>query len=525
MIRLFFIFVLPCLFLNISLDGQGVISDLHYTVSMEDPASHFFQVEMECRDCKIDTVDFRMPQWMPGYYQIMNYWKEVSDFQAMSSEGKPIIHNKINDNTWRIIPPGGKHGFKIKYKVEAVKRFVANNFLDSTHGYIVPAATFMYINKHINTPVSVTVKPYTGWGMVVTGLEKAEGKENVFTASDFDILYDSPFLTGNLDELPSFQVRGVMHRFVAFNPGSFNREAFITELQKTIEAGVDIIGEIPYRHYTFIGIGPGFGGIEHLNSTTVSFSGRGLDNPDGLKRVLKFLAHEYFHHYNVKRIRPFELGPFDYDRENRTNLLWVSEGLSVYYEYLMVRRAGVINDEELLSSFAENINAYENDPGRTYQSLIQSSYNTWSDGPFGNKPGSEDKAISYYDKGPVIGMILDFAIRNATENSKSLDDVMQFLYKEYYRRLGRGFTDAEFQQACEDMAGTSLSNEFEYVSTTKEIDYSLYLSYSGLKISHKQESNTGKKKFTIYRMDDMNSLQFSIFNSWTKEKGISGRIQ
>ena len=143
-IRLFFLFILSGLFLNVRLEGQNLISDLHYTVSMKDPANHLFQVEMECRECNIDTIDFRMPQWMPGYYQIMNYWREVSDFYAMGNDGKTIIVNKMNDNTWRIISPG-KDGFCIKYNVKAEKKFVANNFLDSTHGYIIPAATFMYI--------------------------------------------------------------------------------------------------------------------------------------------------------------------------------------------------------------------------------------------------------------------------------------------------------------------------------------------------------------------------------------------
>ncbi len=231
--------------------------------------------------------------------------------------------------------------------------------------------------------------------------------------------------------------------------------------------------------------------------------------------MLKFLGHEYFHNYNVKRIRPYELGPFDYGRENRTNLLWMSEGLTVYYEYLIVRRAGLMSDDELLASIADNINTIENDPGRQYQSLSQSSYETWDDGPFGNKPGSTDKSISYYEKGPIIGMLLDFSIRNATDNKKSLDDVMRFLYRQYYKKLNRGFTDAEFQEACEDIAGISLSSEFEYVNTIKEIDYKKYLTLAGLNIAEEKESKTGKRKFTITRQDDINRSQVSIFRSWT----------
>jgi predicted metalloprotease with PDZ domain len=147
--------------------------------------------------------------------------------------------------------------------------------------------------------------------------------------------------------------------------------------------------------------------------------------------------------------------------------------------------------------------------------LSQSSYETWSDGPFGNKPGDTDKSISYYEKGPIVGMILDFSIRNATENKKSLDDVMRYLYRHYYKELKRGFTDAEFQDACESVSGTSLSREFEYVYSTKEIDYSIYLSYAGLKLTESNDSKTGKKKFTLTRLKNLNSIQLSLLQSWS----------
>jgi predicted metalloprotease with PDZ domain len=180
----------------------------------------------------------------------------------------------------------------------------------------------------------------------------------------------------------------------------------------------------------------------------------------------------------------------------------------------MVRRAGIINDGELITSLEGNINAFENDPGRNYQSLVQASFQTWSDGPFGNNSPGPDRSISYYDKGPVVGFILDLSIRNATGNKKSLDDVMRFLYTNYYKKLQRGFTDAEFQQACEEIAGISMSREFEYVYTTKEIDYSTYLSYAGLKSTEQTDSNTGKRKITISRLDNINPAQMSTFRSW-----------
>ena len=174
-----------------------------------------------------------------------------------------------------------------------------------------------------------------------------------------------------------------------------------------------------------------------------------------------------------------------------------------------------MSDDELLASIESNINTIENDSGRQYQSLSQASYETWDDGPFGNKPGEQDRSISYYEKGPIIGMILDFSIRNATQNKKSLDDVMRFLYRQYYIKLQRGFTDAEFQEACQDIAGTSMSSEFEYVYTTKDIDYSTYLAYAGLMLTEGTDIKTGKRKITISRHENMNPLQLAIYQSWS----------
>ena len=251
-----------------------------------------------------------------------------------------------------------------------------------------------------------------------------------------------------------------------------------------------------------------------MNSTTVSFEGKELKKPGGINRVMSFLAHEYFHHYNVKRIRPFELGPFDYTKENRTNLLWISEGLSVYYEYLIVKRAGIIDDSTLLQNFEKNINTLENNPGRFYQSLSQASYDTWSDGPFGKQGAEANKSISYYDKGPVVGLLFDFAIRHASGNNKSLDDVMRYLYWHYYKELHRGFTDAEFQQACEDIAGVSLTDLFEFVYTTKELNYKKYLSYAGLALTETIDSTSGKRILQLDRLKDITSEQNAILKSW-----------
>jgi len=484
----------------------------HYTVSVPDPASHIYHVQLGTYGWDQDTVLFTMPAWMPGYYQMMGYSGDVRNMVAEDEHGTVIPLNKVDDHTWQVTDVRNKV-FIITYDIRTERQFVANSYVDSLHAYIIPENSFLYVEGHIDNPVFVQIDNNPAWDNTVTGLEPVQGPSNVYYAPDFDVLYDSPFLLGDLEELPSFSVKGIEHRFVGYNMGSFDKAGFINTLKTVIESAVDIIGDIPYKQYTFIAIGPGRGGIEHLNNTTVSFRGSQLDSEEGMYRMMNFLAHEYFHNYNVKRIRPFELGPFDYINGSRTNLLWVSEGLSVYYEYLITNRAGLSGDSVLLNSFEQHINTVENNPGRMYQSLVQASYETWEDGPFGNQGEKRGRTISYYEKGPIIGLLLDFAIRHATQNERSLDNVMQFLYREYYKKKQRGFTDAEFQQACETIAGTSLASLFEYVYTTEQIDYNTYLNYAGL-VLNVADGDQQRKNYTIECIENPSPLQATILNSW-----------
>jgi len=413
-----------------------------------------------------------MPVWMPGYYQLMNYAGAVEHFHAFDDKGRELDWKKTDASTWQVSNKDAGT-VTLSYDVKAATQFVANPFLDDTHAYIAPAGLFLYIEGLIDHPVTVKLKPAPKWDRIATGLDPVTGREHTFYAQDFDILYDSPILIGHLEELPGFTIKGIPHRFIGFQLGSFDRQRFMDDLKKLVTKSIAVIGDIPYKHYTFLAIGPGRGGIEHLNSCTLSFEDKELSTPAGWRNMMSFITHEYFHHYNVKRIRPVELGPFDYSKEARTDLLWISEGLTVYYEHLLMKRAGLFTKEELLQAFQSDIAAFENKKGRLFQSLAQASYETWSDGPFGRTGAGADSTISYYEKGPIVGLLLDLAIRNSTRDQRSLDDVMRLLYTTYYQQKKRGFSGAEFQQACETVAGRSLTGIFEYVYTVKPLDYPL----------------------------------------------------
>lgn len=472
--------ILICfLFLLFNLPRLIAQPDFSFTVSNDSPTQSFV-VDLHIKKLKQDTLILKMPAWTPGYYQLLHFADNVYDFIASAAKNKLLSFQKINRNAW-VIPVKGLSSLNVQYRVKATRNFVATPFVDSSRAYLSPPGVFVYPEGKKELPSAVHLDLPDGW-TAATGLKKIKGSGIDFYAENFDVLFDSPILMGTLETLPVFTVQGKPHQFIGYRPAVSDPATFMSDLQKIIREAVAVIQDIPYSDYTFIAIGPGQGGIEHLNSTSFGFSGQSLNTPEGKRRMYTFLAHEYFHHYNVKRIRPIELGPFDYDKENRTTLLWLSEGITVYYDQLLVRRAGLMTTEELLEGYRSRLLGYENKPGRLYQSATQASYSTWSDGPFGRSDDEVNKTVSVYDKGAVLGLLLDFEIRHKTGNQQSLDDLMKKLYNEYYRQRKRGFTAGEFQDAAEQVAGASLEELFGYAETVAPINYKKYFAYAGLDI-------------------------------------------
>ncbi|HXB05931.1 MAG TPA: hypothetical protein VNW04_02415, partial [Puia sp.] len=325
-----------CFFFLVITGAAFARPEFRYTVRVEDPGRHIYHILLRMDGIETPVVDLKMPAWMPGYYQILDYAGALSAFRVRDARGDSVAWERTERRSWRVAVPKKGATLVVEYDIFANTSFAAHSILDAGHGFIAPTGVFLYPDGFLREPATVEIDLRTGWKKIATGLDSVAGGEHLYRAPDFDVLYDSPILMGDLEELPSFTVQGVPHYFVGYHIGELDRARFMGELKKVIEAAVDMIGDIPYKHYTFLGIGSGRGGIEHLNSTAVPFSGNQLATDGGRKRVFNFLAHEYFHHYNVKRIRPIALGPFDYQGPNLTNMLWVSEGLSVYYEYLLV---------------------------------------------------------------------------------------------------------------------------------------------------------------------------------------------
>ena len=485
--------------------------EIIFTVAMPRPHTHMLEVGIEIKRPVTSIApkeeSLMMPVWTPGSYMIREFERHVQDFTAIDAAGQPLKWEKIDKNTWRVTT-NGAHNWRATYSVYANELSVRTNELNSSHAFWTNAALLMYLKGYLQNPSVVRVLAPDIW-KVATGLPAVPGQRNTFKAHNFDILYDSPFEVSNFKTI-AFTVKGVPHRIVIDGEGNYDPERVRRDVQKIVETQVDLMGgEIPYPNYTFIlhlrsSTG---GGLEHLNSTALGFPRFGfVDRAErstsaspvptattgaSYQGFLSLVSHEFFHLWNVKRIRPDALGPFDYNQENYTKLLWVAEGITDYYSDLALRRAGLISDKEFLATAARSFQNLQNTPGRLVQSLEESSFDSWIKF-YRQDENSINSQVSYYDKGAIVGLLLDLQIRQKSGGTKSLDDVMRYLYQEFFKK-NRNYTPQDFQRAAELMAGTSLGDFFgRYVRGRDELDYNASLAAAGVKLDTGATSETGK---------------------------------
>ncbi|PWK20235.1 putative metalloprotease with PDZ domain [Arcicella aurantiaca] len=466
---------------------------IEYFLSMEQPQTHYFDVVIKLSNFDAKTkqqgfVDLKMAVWTPGSYLVREYAKNVESVSVTSGTAN-LKSDKINKNTWRVRLLAAANEATVKYKVYANELTVRTSFLDDSHGYLNPASVFMYVNDWRQVPSTINIKPYKDWNSVSTGL-KSLGN-NTFEAENLDILIDSPIEIGTQKVL-SFDLKGIPHKIAMYGDVKFDETKVTNDFKKVCESALSVVGEHPCKDYTFLihNVGLGGGGLEHLNSTTCQTSRMTYASEKMYQGFMSLIAHEYFHLWNVKRIRPKALGPFDYENENYTHLLWFSEGCTSFYENYILRRANMMTPDEYLKAYVTEINAIENQPGNKVQSVTESSWDAWIKYYRPNE-NSKNSTVSYYDKGAVLGGVLNLLILQSTNGSKNLDDVMRLLYQEYYKKQGRGFSDDEFQKAVENVAGKSMNDFFQkYISGTETIPYNTFLEAVGMKLVDKNAENT-----------------------------------
>ncbi|WP_285009458.1 M61 family metallopeptidase [Pedobacter faecalis] len=454
-----------------------------FEVSFTEPQAHYAEIEMTISGLKKDHVDIRMPVWAPGSYLVREFSKNIEGLTA-SANSKSIRTEKIRKNAWRIYSANA-NSVKIKYRIYAFEVSVRTSFVDDNHAFLSTTGVFMYPDGMLDMPSTVRIKPFKGWEKVSTGLEPVAGEPFTYAAANFDILYDSPIEVGNQDVF-EFTAGGVKHEVAMVGGGNYDAEKLQKDMARIVEEATAMYGENPNKHYTFIvhNYQSGGGGLEHLNSTVLGATRNGYTNPKTYLGFLNLVAHEYYHLWNVKRLRPQALGPFDYENENYTTSLWVAEGFTAYYENKLMHRSGFLTDQETVQNLATAITGVVNTPGAKIQSVAEASYDAWIKYYRPNE-NSNNSTVSYYSKGEVLGMFMDLEISNATKGAKNLDDVMKAMYDEYYKAKGRGYTDAEFKAMVEKISGADFTAFWEkYVNGTGPLDYEKYFGYAGIKVKN-----------------------------------------
>ncbi len=467
--------------------------ELTYHLSMPQPNSHYFAVKIDVKGNKANTQEFKLPVWTPGSYLVREFSKNLNQVKAIDINNKELVVNKKTKNAWEI-QCAGQENFTIFYEVYAFELSVRTPYLDNTHGFVAGAAVFMYTEATKNQPGLLKVYPHQSFKKVSTALPSADFKTELgcfnFTFEDYDQLVDCPIEIGNQQEF-DFMAAGIRHRVAMYGEANYNVVQLQQDMAKVVQAATDVFGSNPNKDYLFIihNVTDGQGGLEHKNSCVLSVN-RWSYAGSNYKGFINLVAHEYFHLWNVKRIRPIELGPFNYDQECYTSLLWVMEGITSYYDELLLRRAGFYTKEEFLSKMQSQINYVEGSPGSRVQPVAHASFDAWIKAYRPNE-NSSNTTMTYYSRGAVLGAVLDAYLIQKSNKKRSLDGFMQLLYNKYALELKRGFTEAEFEQELSTYCGEDMHAFFaNYVNGTQIIPYQKYLEPMGLTVKDVTSSQT-----------------------------------
>lgn len=448
---------------------------LRYLVRATTTDSLGYTVELSVRDGP-DTLRLASPVWAPGAYRIANFYRFVKNVQA-SESGRTIPVARQDSSTWRVVTRGGDVTvrYEIRYPTPEAAAGLGNySFFRSDGALLSGPMTYLYVVGYKLAPVRVSFDLPAGW-KIATGLVPTSDPRT-FTAPSYDVLADSPVLTGNLRIWP-FQVDGVQHRIAYYSRGMtpFDSVAWTAMHQRIVRTSRDIMGRLPYREYTFIyEDGPG-GGLEHLNSATMSARSRSLARDPNATAGLT--AHEFFHLWNVKRVRPVELGPFAYDRPVRTVNLWWAEGMTDFFASEINRRAGLNAEQQAREELASTIESYLNNPGHDKVSPERASWTAWD--PATVNGGYN---MSYYITGSLLGEMLELQLRDATGGARGVDDVERRLFDNFAGP--RGYTGKDILRVVNNVCGCDMQSFFmRYVGGSETFDFNRYLALAGWRLA------------------------------------------
>lgn len=474
-----------------------------YVTSVQDGAFDHYTIALQVSGNTVDDLEFLLPKWAPGAYRLVGWHTGISGVEARTGNGTPLGVDHPEESTW-VVHTGGADAVQFTYRVDAdVSKGqdglpVLNNrhYLWEKGGLLDGPRTWMYLKGHKDLGAMARFELPEGWH-IATGLNPTPDPL-VYSAEDYNWLIDCPVMMGAPDNLHlwRFESWGVPFT-VAYDAAgqeiAFDTDAFVASIERITEYEASIFGGFPFTHYAFLYDNGGGGGLEHLRSTTIGAPATTLESdPNGRWSVT---AHEFFHTWNVKRIRPYVLGPFDYQGPNRTENLWVSEGMTDTYTDVTGVRTGLITSVQFYEDVASSIASWMASPAQPYASPARMSWTVW-DGRDRNPHGT----ISYYRQGEVLGIGLDLLIRDATDGQRSLDDVMRVLMKEHGGEFleTSGFRTEDLIRIVDDVAGRDLYDFFEdHVYGTVPPPWKEWFGLAGLEYSQQKERVDGRDVLTV----------------------------
>lgn len=466
-------------------------TSIQYRIRPSRPEAHVFDVELTVRDPDAQGQRFSLPAWIPGSYMIREFARNIVTIRAHSKEG-PVALEKIDKHTWQAARCVGP--LTVSYEVYAWDLSVRGAHFDTTHAFFNGTSVFLAVQGQEDVPCVVTIERPAGstcrsW-RVATSLPTLGAKLHGFgtyRAENYDELIDHPVEMGTFS-LVTFRARGVPHDVAITGRHDADLARLARDLKRICEHQIDLFGgKAPMRRYVFLvmAVGEGYGGLEHRASTALLCSRWDLPRANlevQDDRYLTFLglaSHEYFHTWNVKRIKPAVFTPYDLTQENYTRLLWAFEGITSYYDDLTLVRCGLMTQPQYLKALARTMTSVQRGSGRLKQTVAESSFDAWVK-YYRQDENAPNAVVSYYAKGSLIALALDLTIRKATAGKRSLDDVMQALWNEH-GRTGRGVGEEDVEAIARRVTGVALKRFFDRtLRSTEDIDWAPLLKSVGV---------------------------------------------
>jgi predicted metalloprotease with PDZ domain len=501
--------------------APGGIYDIAYRVAMPDTAGHHYDVSIDLDGVLGDSLELQMPVWSPGRYAPMYFARNVRGFTVTTDSGKAVRYGRVNGSLWRVYPAKARR-LHVNYQVYANNLSGTFSVVDTAHANWNGASLFMYVVGFKAHPVRLTVVPPRGWH-VINGDSRVNDQLE-FQFPYYDRLIDTPTEVARHFDVDSFRVDGRLYRVMVHYNGDQRgqRERFVRDIEKIVRYENRVIAPPPLDMYTFMfNIGyAGGDGMEHLYSTQIITAAPWTDTAAVLPGISS-AAHEYFHTWNVKRIRPIALGPFDYTREQYQPSLWVAEGWTQYYGEIGLLRAGVVDKGAYYRTLGRVIRANSEAPGRKEVSArLSSILAPFWDGAATPMAVDRTSYFSYYTKGDALALLLDLEIRSRTHNTRSLDDALRTLKDRtwdttnvsYYLQ-GRGYTEGDVERAVSAAAGADLHEWFQrYVGGVEDLPFTQTLALAGLTVTVRTTGD--EREYVVEEMPGATPDQLRVREGW-----------